>query len=417
MIPLRSFSLARLARRASRHALSLGLLLILGISTVLVAAPAREAGRTLDRAIPGDGAIDAPVPGVGEPGGPSRLLSPTEMEQWLRGRALFDRNFHRSDGCGTPECNADSCRACHQDPVIGGAGPLELNVSRFGHDGGDPNNFMDLPGGQGLSKLRPPFAPGREEYDTLTADVFEQRQTPSLFGVGLIEGILEADILAGEDPTDANMDGVFGVARMVDTGGAAPEVGRFGWKAQIPRVSDFTRDAMANECGITTPDDGRGFALVADMDAVADPELSQSELDDLVFFVLNLAPPKPGGSGSPLRTQGEMLFSDVGCATCHTPSLPGAGAVPVPLFSNLLLHNVMPPDFRGMSETGAGVGFYRTPPLWGNRDTAPYMHDGRAETVDQAIRMHFGEADAARLNYLALTDEEREALLHFLADI
>ena len=111
------------------------------------------------------------------------------------------------------------------------------------------------------------------------------------------------------------------------------------------------------------------------------------------------------------------LFDTVGCVRCHVPSLEGADGQPVALFSDLLLHRIMPDDFRGMSEPGAPVGFYRTAPLWGNRDTAPYLHDGRAETVDEAIRSHFGEADFARLNYLALSDPEREALLHFVADI
>ena len=405
-----------LRRFLHRRGPVLGLLVLLGAATALVAAPASQSVRTLERAVAGDGALDAPVPAVGEPGGPSRILTEEEMAQWLRGRELFDRNFHRSEGLGTPELNADSCRACHQDPAIGGAGPLELNVSRFGHDDGVPADFMDLTGGQALSKLRPPYEAGREEYSTIEADVFEQRQTPTIFGAGLIDGIAEVDILANEDPTDANLDGVYGVARMIDTGGSSPEIGRFGWKAQVPRVADFARDAMGGECGITTPDDGRGFALVTDADGVADPELSQSQLDDLIFFLNHLAAPKPGGSASPLRTQGEMLFTDIGCATCHTPSLPGVDG-PVPLFSNLLLHNVMPDDFRGMAEPGADVGFYRTPPLWGNRDTAPYMHDGRAETVDEAIRAHFGEANAARQAYEALSDDERAALLHFLADI
>ena len=210
---------------------------------------------------------------------------------------------------------------------------------------------------------------------------------------------------------------MFGTARLVDTGGSQPEVGRFGWKGQVPHVADFARDAMGGECGITTPSAGRGFALQTDSDGVADPELPQQALDDLIFFMNQLAAPRAGRSTSPLRREGELLFGDIGCATCHTPSLPGAGGVPVPLFSNLLLHNVMPVGFRGMAEAGAPVGFFRTTPLWGVRDTAPYLHDGRAETVDEAIRMHFSEGEAARLAYLALTQAERDALLHFLGDI
>ena len=71
---------------------------------------------------------------MGEPGGPATDLPPAELALWLRGRALFDHDFHRSQGLGANELNADSCRGCHQDPAVGGAGPLELNVSRFGRD-------------------------------------------------------------------------------------------------------------------------------------------------------------------------------------------------------------------------------------------------------------------------------------------
>ena len=142
----------------------------------------------------GDPVTDPDVPEVGAPGGPSRPLDQTEIDKWKRGRAIFDKPFHKSDGLGSPEMNADSCRACHQDPAIGGAGGLELNVSRFGNDNGGDGPFTNLPGGQGLSKLRPPYVGGREEYDPNEADVFEQRQTPSIFGGGLVDGPIGDEI-------------------------------------------------------------------------------------------------------------------------------------------------------------------------------------------------------------------------------
>ena len=391
------------------------LLLVPVLASTALLAATLPAGAPLERGRPGDGAPDAPVPAVGEAGGPSRVLTPAEMAQWLRGRALFDHDFHRSEGLGAPNMNGDSCRACHHDPAIGGAGPLEVNVSRCGYDNGGLGPFTDLPGGQGLSKLRPPFHAGREEYDPATADVFEQRQTPTLFGAGLIDSISAATIVANEDPDDLDADGVRGVARRIDAGGVI-EVGRFGWKAQLPRLTDFTRDALAQECGITTADDGRGFSLETDADGVADPELAGTALDDLVFFMANLAPPKPTGSTDPAFAAGEALFDSVGCAACHVPTLAGAGG-PVPLYSDLLLHKVMSDVERGMAEPGAPVGVYRTPPLWGNCRTAPYLHDGRAETVDAAIRAHLGEADATRVRYLLLTPQERADLLFFLAQI
>lgn len=355
------------------------------------------------------------VPGVGEPGGPGRVLSAPEMEQWLRGRERFDTPFHRSRGLGAPEMNADSCRACHQDPAVGGAGGLELNVSRFGFDNGGAGPFQDLPGGQGLSKLRPPYVDGREEYDPLTADVFEQRQTPSLLGAGLIDSVLDSEILMHEDPTDADFDGVYGVARMVDIGGTL-EVGRFGWKAQAPRLADFVRDAMGGELGITTSDDGRGFALLSDSDPTSDPELTDAEADDVAFFLTELGRPLRKDPTHPTVLQGELLFDQVGCTKCHVPSMMGSGG-PVPLYSDLLLHDVMPSTYRGMAEPGAPAGFFRTPPLWGIGETAPYMHDGRGETLAGAIANHQGEADAVRMAYDALSAADKAALIAFLEDL
>ncbi len=335
--------------------------------------------------------------------------------RFQRGKELFDRAFHRADGVGAPEMNADSCRACHQDPVIGGAGPLEVNVSRFARDFNGAGPFTDLPGGQGLSKLYPPHEEGREEYVPSEADVFEQRQTPSILGDGLIETISEAAILANEDPGDSNGDGVFGVARRISVLGGT-ELGRFGWKAQVPSLRDFVLDAMFGELGMTTPDDGRGFGQRSDADLSNDPEILDSQVDDMTFFMQNLPAPARAGSLDPMVAAGELLFDSIGCAVCHVPELQGTMG-PVPLYSNLLLHNVMPADFRGMSEPGAGVGMFRTPPLWGIKDTAPYMHDGRGEDLADSIMHHFGEAAASRAAFIALTSSEQDALILFLEDL
>ena len=110
------------------------------------------------------------------------------------------------------------------------------------------------------------------------------------------------------------------------------------------------------------------------------------------------------------------MFHDIGCAKCHTPSLPSPLG-PVSLFSNLLLHNVMPSGFRGMAEPGAEACFYRTPPLWGIKDTAPYMHDGRAEDLEGAILAHFGEAEDVRVAFELLPSFPKKALLQFLNDL
>ncbi len=358
--------------------------------------------------------VNPGAPGIGQPGGPISGVSSIELGMFNRGRAIFDRDFHASTGLGAPEINADSCRGCHQDPVLGGSGALELNVSRFGSDNGGMGPFTNLEGGQSLSKLHPPFVALREECPP-EADVFEQRQTPAIFGLGLVSEIADIDILANEDPTDADGDGVFGVARRVDVNGTI-EIGKFGWKAQLPLISDFARDAMLGEMGITTPNDHRGLTALTDADGVVDPELSRRDFEDLKMFMKLLGPPIRTGSTAPEVAAGELLFEQVGCAVCHVPSLPGP-AGPVNLYSNLLLHDVMPTDFRGMSEPGAEVGLYRTAPLWGIGDTAPFMHDGRAEDLDGAIRSHFSEGDAARVSYEGLSPTEQADLIAFLEDL
>ena len=89
----------------------------------------------------------------------------------------------------------------------------------------------------------------------------------------------------------------------------------------------------------------------------------------------------------------------------------------VALYSDLLLHDIHDVDFRGTAEADAGVGLYRTPPLWGLRRSAPYLHDGRASTIEAAIEQHFDEAENSRLSYEALTSSEKEQLLLFLQDL
>ena len=355
-----------------------------------------------------------PVPTPGSEGGPTTALTASELAQWVRGRRVFDRDFHQTDGLGSPEFNGDSCRGCHQDPVIGGGSGLDLNVSRFASDNGGAGPFMNLPGGQLNHRFRRIDAPGREDPPA-AADVFEQRQAPSILGLGLIELVPEANILANADPTDANGDGIFGYARFIDINGVM-ELGRFGWKCDIPTLSDFARDAMGAELGITVPDVTRGFGFAADTDGVPDPEITTGELEDLTFFMANLAPPPRGGSTSPVVAQGEKLFTMMGCDLCHTPSLMST-AGPISPYSNFLLHDVQSPGFRGMESPDAPSGFYRTPPLWGISRTAPYWHDGSAETLFDAITLHAGEASNARSVFFSLDGGERDALLAFLNDL
>lgn len=347
---------------------------------------------------------DAPVPPVGEPGGPMRMLDATEMERFVRGREIFDRDTGIGDGLG-PFFNGDACRSCHFDPVIGGAGSVDVDVSRHGSFDGS----VFTPPGQGTMAHRHAVDSVRPPFDAST-NVVETRQTPTILGMGLIDRIPEALILANEDPDDLDADGVRGRAHVLPDA----RVGRFGWKANVPSTPEFVRDAMFNELGVTLPDQpGLTFGATTDADDSADPEISLDDIRDMAFFMNTLAPPARIRTDMALEDMGETVFETIGCATCHR-TMETAEGMPVLVYSDLLLHDVQADDFVGIADGDATHREFRTAPLWGIAETDPYMHDGRAFTIEEAIAEHFGEADASRAAYESLDGASREALLAFL---
>ena len=340
--------------------------------------------------------VDDPIPSPGVAGAPHTPLSAGEQARFLRGRLLFDKDFLATDG-GGPVFNGDSCRSCHLDPVIGGAGGIDVQVQRPEMEtGGPPAETGDLAQTHAMPGV------DREEIPESGVLFVEERNSPSILGLGLVETISDATILQRTAPTDANH--FEGMAHML----AGNVVGRFGWKAQVPDLESFVRDAMGNELGVTVPDTGSAFGFIADGDTVLDPELQQDEQDDIVFFLRSLDFP-PRLPSTPQITNGAALFNSVGCALCHAPTLDG-----VELYSDLLLHDVQQPGFQGVTQGDAVSGFYRTAPLRGLRSTAPYFHDGREETVRDAIERHDGQAAPVIDSFKLLSQADQEALLAFL---
>ena len=352
------------------------------------------------------------TPIFGDVGGPSRQLSSTEQATFERGLQLFDGNFVEEGGL-SPMFNADSCRACHQDPVIGGAGGLDVNILRIG--GMDANSVsfnLALPV---LMRSTLPFEKPaeilelideewtQESLQTAWSDgslIIEARQPPSLLGIGAIETISTETILAGADPDDSDEDGISGRVRWLNDG----QLGRMGWKAQIATVSDFVADALLQEIGGTIHPSLSDFTIEDDLDTCEDPEFQTEDVTDLTFFVYELAPPKSEPDSE------SVLFEAVGCAGCHTPTLDS-----VSLYSDLLLHD-MGYDPATVVDHDPGVlpTEFRTAPLWGVNDTAPYMHDGSAETLFEAILHHGGEAERSVAAFANLTSIEQEELILFL---
>lgn len=360
---------------------------------------------------PGLIAPDDPLPAAGEFGGPVEGLGAEAMVLFEQGRAVFDRDHSFAEGLGATGFNGDSCRACHFDPVVGGSGPSDVNVMRHGR-WDVATGFLDPDIGTILPKIN--GAPNTVNAPDLSANVFEHRQTPPLFGLGLIDRIPADVIVANEDPDDADGDGISGRASILDDG----RLGRFGWKADVPTIAEFTRDAIGAELGMTLAfQNGLTFGRLHDEDGVADPEFPLADAELITFFVSNLAPPpRSGDPDDPLVLTGARIFEQVGCSSCHMPTLEGAEG-PVALYSDLLLHDIMGPETRGIATGTASMSEFRTAPLWGLTHTAPYLHTGAAETIEEAILGHEAEGAASRDAYRALDPSELEALLAFLRSL
>lgn len=349
---------------------------------------------------------NTPVPEEGTMGAPTSGLSSQELEQWKRGRFLFDRDFEQEEGLGN-NFNADSCRSCHQDPVIGGAGGNDTNVLRYGFRDLETGEYQPLASSVLARSTLNEFLPA--ELDP-AANVIEARNPPSVFGLGLLEGVSDETILANEDPEDEDGNTISGRVRWVGDGS---QIGRFSWKAGVPTLADFTADALLNEIGLTIHPSLSIFTTDDDNDDISDPELAEDPFLDLVFYVANLAPP-PREELSSEAEAGETLFSEIGCASCHIPALDGVWA-----YTDLLLHDIAESEMS-LVEQDAGVlaTEFKTPPLWGIAHSAPYLHDGSASGLEESILQgHFREGENSRQAYEQLSAEDKARVLVFLRSL
>jgi CxxC motif-containing protein (DUF1111 family) len=265
-------------------------------------------------------------------------------------------------------------------------------------------------------------------------NVIARRAPIPLFGAGLVEAIEDDTLLALEDPSDRNRDGVSGRAAIVtDVGTGNRRVGRFGWKAQHATLLAFAADAYRNEMGITNdlfpvesafgvPDGQmRQCDPFPDPEDRRDPRTGRRGIDNFESFMRLLAPVARSHVDEATR-EGERIFAAIGCTACHVPALetgPSANRLfdrrRVELFSDLLLHDVGTGD--GIRQGAAAANEIRTPALWGLRLRRPLLHDGSAVTIAEAVERHGGEAALARRGYDQLAPEDRSRLLQFLRSL
>ena len=358
---------------------------------------------------------------------PFDMLSYDLSATFIRGEEAFQKAFLVEDGLG-PIFNNTSCVGCHPG---NGRGTPDLALIRFsrGHD-----LILDMGGPQFQDKVIPgiPYEMLPEGVDKST------RLPPPVFGVGLIENIPVETILSYADEFDANGDGISGRPHWVIPpefvpaaevgGGPGEQLGRFGRKASVSSLVQQTATAFQQDMGVTS-----GFIqeeTVNTGDTVPDPEVDSSTVMDIVVFMRLLSPPPRGVITEEVR-QGEKLFDTIQCATCHVPTMQ-TGPSPIPalnevnahVYSDFLLHDIGEELADNRPDGSATGKEWRTAPLWGTRLVAKflggtpfYLHDGRATTLEGAIRAHGGEAQNAKEAFFNLSETEQQTVIAFLESL
>jgi CxxC motif-containing protein (DUF1111 family) len=384
---------------------------------------------------------------------PLQIIDPSMAQA---GEVLFkrdwkpkDTNCPEGDGLG-PVFNATSCVACHHQGGPGGGGGLEHNVTMF------TVRAEGKPAREGVVHARgvgqretlkdvhpdlPAVNPTLEQVVSLEGRRrqclpfpdgvhLSQRNTPALFGAKLIDEIPESVILAGEKAqrvkwamAKSEEDGP-PIGRAVRLGNG--RIGRFGWKAQMASLSDFVQAACANELGLSNPGAAQPTPLFTSTAAPSKGyDLTARQCEELTAFCASLSRPVerlPKDVSAEDALVGKSLFGTIGCADCHTPNLGNVEG----LYSDLLLHRMgheligggsygdPPVPVKGSKDEGMSPSEWRTPPLWGVADSAPYLHDGRAATLEEAIRRHGGQAAKAAQHFAGLSTREQAQLIGFL---
>lgn len=303
---------------------------------------------------------------------------------------------------------------------------------------------VDLSGGETVSLRRPGYAVSGPAYGPLAEDVqLSPRVAPPMIGLGLVEAIPAADILAHADPDDLDGDGISGRPQIVwSVADAAPMLGRFGWKAGNPTIAQQSASAFEGDMGISTPTYGNaaGDCTAAQEVCRAAPhgdgdargfEIDAEGLDFVTFYSRNLGVPARRGAGDPEVLRGKKVFYETGCTSCHAPKfvtnrLADRKEQSFQLiwpYSDFLLHDMGPDLADDRPESVATGREWRTAPLWGIGLTTQvsghtyFLHDGRARSMLEAVVWHGGEAEAQREAVIAMPPADRAALIRFLESL
>jgi CxxC motif-containing protein (DUF1111 family) len=324
----------------------------------------------------------ASEPGPGYFGESIGGLTPVQQASFERGFRLFVKTWSEGQGYAR---NAQSCLECHNTPMPGGSGiaPSTLVIVDESQSAGSRLQFVQ--------RKPEPAPPIISAVPTDTAShAGMRRRTPPLFGIGYLE-----------------------VERTVPDERTVLPGSPFGAFGKVQNLEDFVSLAFADELGVATPKHCPRRNVNEQYPTKCKADISTSMVSDVTNFIRFLAAP-PLRQGR-VATNGIQTFVTIGCDLCHVPRavtrLARARSLshqPISAYSDSKLHDLgsEPP------------GLIKTAPLWGlNSVGPPYMHNGLANSIDDAIQLHGGEAAEAARRYRALSAEERTILTAFLRSL
>jgi mono/diheme cytochrome c family protein len=351
---------------------------------------------------------------IEQPGLSAQEARPTDLV--ARGALAFRTNFTPEQGLG-PLYNARSCLECHHTPTAGGVGRNGLSiVHRVGRYDGrefDPLAGLGGPVARAHSIADLGVACSMRPGPPTVANLISVRNATPLYGAALLEAIPDEVIRANA----ATYGKVAGRPNLVRDGQGHERVGRYGWKADSATLEQFVADAFRNELGITSPLAPADLISPIDLDCGGRPAAAWDADGETIRAVAAYLASLPALTPrlQALNPAGRLLFSSTGCADCHTPALRTATGAEVPLYSDLLLHDMGPAlDDRVVQGSAKGKD-WRTTPLWGLGTRPRLLHDGRAAAVKEAILAHDGEAGDVARGFRNLSASEQAALLSFLS--
>lgn len=364
--------------------------------------------------------------------GPVDGLSNEQNAQFIKGDVAFnDQIFTKQTGLG-PLFVATSCGSCHAGD---GKGHPFTTLVRFGQtDTINGNRFLQVGGPQ----LQNRAIPGYQPEQIPAGATHSGFMPPATTGLGFLDAVTDATILALADPNDADGDGISGRVnwvhpplysslRLNSIAQNGKYIGRFGKKAATYDLLQQSATAYNQDMGITSfyePNDTYTGQPI-------DPEVSNQKVLNVVFYLKTLKAPIQRNQNDEDAIAGKQIFTNTGCAKCHIPSLTTGYSPIAPLsnqtyfpYTDLLLHDMGSVLNDGYTEGTALPQEWRTPPLWGlglskKSQGGQYflLHDGRATGIEQAINLHGGEGQQSNNKFQLLTPTDKARLIKFLESL